>query len=53
MALQPVTDVRDCSNYGAAGNASVFENEMWDLYYPALLFVWLAAVITEQLVPVT
>lgn len=53
MALQPITDVRDCPNYGASGNASAFPDEIWDLYYPLLLAGWLIAVVTEQLLPPT
>jgi hypothetical protein len=53
VALQPVTDVRDCSNYGGSGNASAFSNEAWDLFYPALLAGWLLAILFEQLLPVT
>ncbi|GAA3933736.1 hypothetical protein [Actinoplanes auranticolor] len=53
VALQPVTDVRDCSNYGGSGNASVFSDENWDLIYPLLLLAWLSAVVTEQLLPIT
>ena len=53
VVLQPVTDVRDCSNYGGSGNASAFPNENWDLYYPLLLLGWLLSVVVEQLLPVT
>ncbi|MFF5076022.1 hypothetical protein ACFY36_03150 [Actinoplanes sp. NPDC000266] len=53
VVLQPITDVRDCRNYRASGNASAFPNEIWDLYYPVLLLFWLWVVIVEQLLPVT
>jgi hypothetical protein len=53
VALRPVTDVRDCPNYGGSGNASAFPDEMWDLYYPLLLLGWLCAVVIEQLLPVS
>ncbi|XVU28344.1 hypothetical protein ACQPZJ_15260 [Actinoplanes sp. CA-054009] len=53
MALQPITDVRDCQNYNASGNASAFSDGMWDLYYPALLLLWLWVIFVEQLLPVT
>jgi len=53
VALRPVTDVRDCSNYGASGNASAFSDDRWDLLYPLLLLGWLCAVVVEQLLPPT
>ena len=53
VALRPITDVRDCSNYGGSGNASAFPDEIWDLYYPLVLLGWLSAVVVEQLLPVT
>jgi hypothetical protein len=53
LALQPITDVRDCSNYGGSGNASAFRDGSWDLLYPLLLLGWLLAVVVEQLLPVT
>lgn len=53
VALRPITDVRDCLNYGGSGNASAFRDESWDLFYPLVLLLWLSAVIVEQLTPVT
>ncbi|MFI1994452.1 hypothetical protein [Actinoplanes sp. NPDC020271] len=53
VALQPATDVRGCSNYGGNGNGTAFSDGIWDLIYPLLLLGWLAAVIVEQLLPVT
>jgi hypothetical protein len=53
VALRPVTDVRDCPNYGGSGNASAFPDEVWDLFYPLLLLGWLCAVVLEQLLPVS
>lgn len=53
VALQPVTDVRECPNYGGSGNASAFPDEIWDLYYPLLLLGWLLAVVVEQLLPIS
>ncbi|GID91416.1 hypothetical protein ACFQFC_10535 [Amorphoplanes digitatis] len=53
VALRPITDVRDCPNYGGSGNASAFPDEIWDLGYPLLLLGWLLSVVVEQLLPVT
>lgn len=53
VALQPITDVRDCPNYGGNGNASPFPDERWDFYYQLLLLGWLLAIVVEQLLPVT
>ena len=53
VALRPITDVRECRNYGGSGNASAFRDESWDLFYPLALLLWLSAVIVEQLIPVT
>ncbi len=53
VALDPVTSVTDCPNYGGSGNASAFNNEAWDLYLPLLALAWIAAVIVEQFLPYT
>ncbi|WP_328475589.1 hypothetical protein OHA21_19705 [Actinoplanes sp. NBC_00393] len=51
VVLQPVTDPKDCPNYGAAGNASVFANSAWDFYLPLVLLGWLVLVVAEQAHP--
>ncbi|MDR6320893.1 hypothetical protein [Actinoplanes couchii] len=53
VALDPVMTVEDCPNYGGNGNASIFENEAWDLYLPALLLLWMASTVVEPFVPHT
>lgn len=51
MALDPVTVVEDCPNYGANGNASAFPDRKWDLYLPVLALGWITATIAEQFLP--
>lgn len=53
VVLNPIRRPEDCPNYGAAGNASAFANEAWDLYLPLLTIGWLALVVVEQVLPVT
>ncbi|MEU4695146.1 hypothetical protein [Actinoplanes sp. NPDC023714] len=53
LMLRPATDVRGCSNYGGNGNGTAFDDGIWDLVYLLLLFVWLVAVIVEQVLPPT
>ena len=53
LVLDPVMRQQDCPNYGANGNASAFRDPMWELYLPALTFVWWVVVIVEQMLPVT
>lgn len=53
VVLDPITRQQDCPNYGASGNASVFANSIWDLYFPLALFGWVALVIVEQALPTT
>ncbi|MER7280745.1 hypothetical protein ABT369_40565 [Dactylosporangium sp. NPDC000244] len=51
LYLNPITDQRQCPNWGGNGNASAFRDDRWDLYLPLLCTVWLAAVIVEQALP--
>jgi hypothetical protein len=51
--LDPVMRQEDCPNYGAAGNASAFDNPDWDFYFPLVLLGWTALVVVEQVLPVT
>lgn len=53
VALHPVTDRRDCPNYGGNGNASVFADPAWDVRLPLLLFGWIVLIGIEQTLPVT
>ncbi|WP_433209815.1 hypothetical protein ACQP00_46025 [Dactylosporangium sp. CS-047395] len=49
--LHPITDQRQCPNWGANGNASAFVDERWDLRLPLLIVAWLVAVLVEQALP--
>ena len=51
--LDPITRPQDCANYGGNGNASVFDNPDWDLWFSLILVCWLAAIVVEQALPVT
>ncbi|GAA0797706.1 hypothetical protein [Spirilliplanes yamanashiensis] len=51
--LDPVTDQRDCPNWGASGNASAFADPRWDLGLPLLSLGWILAVAAEQALPAT
>jgi hypothetical protein len=53
LALRPAVEFEDCPNYGGSGNASAFGDGIWDLVYLFLLFTWMAAVVTEQVLPIT
>ncbi|WP_157408411.1 hypothetical protein [Actinoplanes sp. N902-109] len=53
LVAHPITRVEDCSNYGAAGNASAFANSSWDLWLPLIALGWLLVVLIEQALPVT
>ncbi|MET7399422.1 hypothetical protein ABZS66_38665 [Dactylosporangium sp. NPDC005572] len=63
VILHPATSQKDCSNYGANGNASAFSNPNgnasafskldWDIYLPLVTVGWLVLVIMEQVLPVT
>lgn len=47
LALDPVTRQEDCPNYGAAGNASAFDNPNWDGYLVLAVIGWFSAVFIE------
>ncbi|GAA3454688.1 hypothetical protein [Dactylosporangium matsuzakiense] len=51
LYLDPITDQRDCPNWGAAGNASAYGDERWDYGVLLLCMLWMAAVLIEQLLP--
>ncbi|GIE44767.1 hypothetical protein Alo02nite_76650 [Actinoplanes lobatus] len=53
LILDPVTRQEDCQNYHAAGNASVFDDERWDLFFLAAPVFWILLIIVEQLLPWT
>ena len=41
LYTHPIVDPSDCSNAGAAGNASAFADPAWDVRLPVLLLAWL------------
>jgi hypothetical protein len=51
--LQPALDRTGCSDYGGNGNGTAFPDQVWDLFYPSLLFSWILSVLVEQVFPVT
>jgi hypothetical protein len=53
LFLDPVSRVEECSNYGAAGNASAFDDSRWDLLFPLVVLGWITLTIMEQALPVT
>ena len=53
LVLQPVIDQRDCSNFGAAGNAGAFPDPSWDFWFPVVLLGWVVLILVEQALPVT
>lgn len=53
MILRPVFQQEDCSNHGAAGNASAYGDGQWDVRYPLLMLARLLAVLIEQVLPIT
>ncbi|MFF0373967.1 hypothetical protein [Actinoplanes missouriensis] len=48
IILNPVTRFEDCPNYGGNGNASIFRNELWDLFFLFSIPAWLLSIIVEQ-----
>src|SRR5690349_15641272 len=47
MPFDPVTRQEDCPNYGAAGNASPFDNPNWDGYLVLAVIGWFSAGLIE------
>jgi hypothetical protein len=47
LSLDPVTRQEDCPNFGAAGNASAFDNPNWDGYLVLAVIIWFSAVFIE------
>jgi hypothetical protein len=53
LFLDPVSRVEECPNYGAAGNASAFDDSGWDFFFPLVVLAWITLTIMEQALPVT
>jgi len=50
---RPTLDPAQCSNAGAAGNASSFADPAWDARLPLFVLGWLTLVGIEQTLPTT
>ncbi|MFI5916771.1 hypothetical protein [Dactylosporangium sp. NPDC051541] len=51
LYLDPITDQRDCPNWGGNGNASAYGDERWDYGMLLLCALWMLAVLVEQFLP--